>query len=147
MKTKIRSLLCGIGLLAVIAGSPALAADKTIGFSMPDLASSFWISVTYGVEEQAKAVEEQLGELLARVEEKFGPQTGEDDDDDDDEGFQPEPPEEEQMSPAARERIERLFTEAAKDRSKAFELKRELDRLGLFKDYENRFLDLFKKTS
>lgn len=55
MKTKIRSLLCGIGLLAVIAGSPALAADKTIGFSMPDLASSFWISVTYGVEEQAKA--------------------------------------------------------------------------------------------
>jgi proteasome assembly chaperone (PAC2) family protein len=101
------------------------------------------------LEEQARAVEEQLGELLARVEEKFGPQTGEEDDDDEeeDEGFQPEPPEEEQLAPAARERIERLFAEAAKDRSKAFELKRELDRLGLFRDYENRFLDLFKKPS
>ena len=35
---------------------------------------------------------------------------------------------------------------ATKDRSKAFELKQELDRLGLFKEYEDRFLDLFKKT-
>ena len=31
------------------------------------------------------------------------------------------------------------------DRSKAYELKRELDRLELYKDYEDRFLDLFKK--
>lgn len=55
MTTRISSILGGIGLLAVVAACPASAAGKTIGFSMPDLASSFWISVTYGVEEQAKA--------------------------------------------------------------------------------------------
>lgn len=41
--------------------------------------------------------------------------------------------------------IERLFEEATQDRSKAYELKRELDRLEVFADYEDRFLDLFKK--
>ena len=45
---------------------------------------------------------------------------------------------------ADRRRIEDLFEQASLDRSKAFELKRELDRLGLFKDYESRFLDLFR---
>jgi hypothetical protein len=46
---------------------------------------------------------------------------------------------------ADQQRIERLFEQAGKDRSKAFELKQELDRLGVFKDYEDRFLDLFKE--
>jgi len=46
-----------------------------------------------------------------------------------------------------RQRIEKLFDQAAKDRSKAFELKQELDRLGVFKEYEDRFLDLFKKPA
>ncbi|MGQ9707377.1 MAG: PAC2 family protein [bacterium] len=41
--------------------------------------------------------------------------------------------------------IERLFEEAQRDRSKAKELKEELDRWGLFKLYEDRFLDLFDK--
>jgi uncharacterized protein len=40
--------------------------------------------------------------------------------------------------------IERLFADATQDRSKAYELKRELDRLDLFSRYEDRFLDLFK---
>jgi hypothetical protein len=43
-----------------------------------------------------------------------------------------------------RQRSEDLLEQAAKDRSKAFELKQVLDRLGLFKEYEDRFLDLFK---
>ena len=50
------------------------------------------------------------------------------------------------LGDAGRQRINRLFTQAAKDRSKAFELKQELDRLGVFKEYEDRFLDLFKHT-
>lgn len=54
MNKRTKSLLGGIGLLAVVATSSASAADKTIGFSMPDLAASFWVSVTYGVEDQAK---------------------------------------------------------------------------------------------
>jgi len=45
-----------------------------------------------------------------------------------------------------RERIERLFEQTRKDRSKAVELKRELDRLGVFRKYEDRFLDLFKRA-
>lgn len=42
-------------------------------------------------------------------------------------------------------RIEGLFAQAGRDRSKAFELKRELDRLGVFKEHEDRFLDLFRR--
>lgn len=117
--------------------------------------------------EQAHAVEEQLGELLSRVEEQYGPQSGPDDDDDeeDDEdsiefstdegepesaggqegvGYQYEDGDE-PVAPPAVQRIEELFARAADDRKRAFELKRELDRLGLFKRYEDRFLDLFKK--
>jgi len=37
-------------------------------------------------------------------------------------------------------------SKVAKDRSKALELRQELDRLSVFKDYEDRFLDLFKKA-
>jgi proteasome assembly chaperone (PAC2) family protein len=92
--------------------------------------------------EQVKMMEQQLGELLAQVEEKFGPQFAPSE-----EGFRPEPVEEERISSADEQKIEALFQQAASDRSKAFELKQELDRLGVFKDYEDRFLDLFKKES
>lgn len=44
------------------------------------------------------------------------------------------------------ERIEGLFAQARENRSKALELKAELDRQGLFKAYEDRFLDLFKQA-
>jgi proteasome assembly chaperone (PAC2) family protein len=96
--------------------------------------------------EQAEAVEEQLGELLARVEEQYGQQFGESEEEEDEE-VHPGAMEieaEKEMEPD-RERIEELFVAASKDRSKAFELKRELDRLSLFKEYEDRFLDLFQK--
>lgn len=45
-----------------------------------------------------------------------------------------------------RNRIEQLFVEAEKDRNRAMRLKDELDRLGAFKQYEDRFLDLFKRA-
>jgi proteasome assembly chaperone (PAC2) family protein len=89
--------------------------------------------------EQARVTEQQLGELLARVEQTYGNQSTAEE-----EGYSPESTEEERSSEADRQRIEGLFGKAAKDRSKAFELKQELDRLGLFKEYEDRFLDLFK---
>ncbi len=41
------------------------------------------------------------------------------------------------------DKIERLFEAAKKDRSRAPELKNELDKWGLYELYENRFLDLF----
>ncbi|TWU46680.1 PAC2 family protein [Rubripirellula reticaptiva] len=49
------------------------------------------------------------------------------------------------ISPEDEQRINSLFEIAGQDRSLAFELKSELDRLGLFESYEDRFLDLFKK--
>jgi proteasome assembly chaperone (PAC2) family protein len=90
--------------------------------------------------EQADATQQQLGELLSRVEESYGQQSQAEE-----ETFGAEPAEEERIRPVDNERIERLFAQAAQDRSKAFELKQELDRLGVFKDFEDRFLDLFKK--
>ena len=44
-----------------------------------------------------------------------------------------------------KERIEQLFNQAKADISKARELKTELDKWSVYKEYEDRFLDLFKK--
>lgn len=44
------------------------------------------------------------------------------------------------------DRVEKLFQEARKDKSRAKELKKELDRWDLYKFYEDRFLDLFKDS-
>jgi uncharacterized protein len=43
-------------------------------------------------------------------------------------------------------RVEQLFQQAQADRSRAYELKQELDRMHVFHDYEDRFLDLFKDS-
>ena len=56
----------------------------------------------------------------------------------------PEAPSEIVLSIDDDERIERLFREARTDRSKGFLLKQELDRLGVFARYEDRFLNLFE---
>lgn len=47
---------------------------------------------------------------------------------------------------SVKERIEKLFSQANADISKANELKGELDKWNVYKEYEDRFLDLFKKT-
>ncbi|MCM8819271.1 MAG: PAC2 family protein [Candidatus Omnitrophica bacterium] len=46
---------------------------------------------------------------------------------------------------SAREKIEELFKEAQKDITKAAILKTELDKWNVYKEYEDKFLDLFKK--
>jgi proteasome assembly chaperone (PAC2) family protein len=58
----------------------------------------------------------------------------------------PRKPERPSLDFETRSRIENLFEEARKDRSKAVGLKNELDRLGVFHQYENRFLDLFRRA-
>lgn len=50
------------------------------------------------------------------------------------------------LDAGALRRIEELFAAAEKDRANAMRLKQELDRLNVFKEYEDRFLDLFTKT-
>jgi hypothetical protein len=49
------------------------------------------------------------------------------------------------LSQSDRAKIEELFEEARKDSVKAVRLKTELDRLNVFKEYEGRFLDLFRR--
>jgi proteasome assembly chaperone (PAC2) family protein len=92
--------------------------------------------------EQAQLVEEQLAELMG---------DGDDGDDEgpdstDDESDEPVPEIDGGISGSDKQRIEGLFEQARRDRKKAFELKHVLDRLGVFKDYEDRFLDLFRKA-
>lgn len=47
---------------------------------------------------------------------------------------------------SVKEKIEKLFEEAKNDISRANELKLELDKWNAYKEYEDRFLDLFKKS-
>lgn len=97
---------------------------------------------------QSKAVERRLVELLERMNLTIEASTGA-------EGqeeltvipdFLPEELQEQpDLSARDRKRIETLFDAAIIDRSKALELKHELDRLGVFHQFEDRFLDLFKQ--
>jgi proteasome assembly chaperone (PAC2) family protein len=92
------------------------------------------------LEQQARQLGERLGELLSKVEGQFNeavtpePEVEE---------AEPEPPP--KLSPKDERRLEELFDLARADRSKAYELKQELDRLNAFADYEDRFLDLFQQ--
>jgi predicted ATP-grasp superfamily ATP-dependent carboligase len=88
---------------------------------------------------QAEMMNRKLGELLAQVEDSLQqPEAVE-------EEFAEPSGTEEGLSDADRMRVERLFEDAQLHRSKAFELKQVLDQLGVFKEFEDRFLDLFKK--
>jgi hypothetical protein len=57
------------------------------------------------------------------------------------------PDDEPALDQETRKRIEQLFLQAKHDRSVAPALKQELDRLGVFDQYEDRFLDLFKDAA
>ncbi|MEZ6097706.1 MAG: PAC2 family protein [Pirellulaceae bacterium] len=92
--------------------------------------------------EQAREMEQQLGKLLAQIEQAIEQQQQAQQEAENPYGVQPA--EEERMSPQDEQRIEQLFQQAEQDRSKAYELKRELDRLDVFSEYEDRFLDIFK---
>jgi proteasome assembly chaperone (PAC2) family protein len=92
------------------------------------------------MEEQVKTLDQNLGKLLAQLERRLAQKS--------EEGAEPSDvsvSDSERQSEEDRNRIEQLFQRAAADRSRAYELKNELDRLGLFKDYEDRFLDLFRE--
>jgi len=105
------------------------------------------IEIDFGeLEDQAAAVDEQLAELVDQIQQAMAQrQTAEEEEDEPwKTGVQEE--EEERLSPEDVQLIEDLFAQAEEDRSKAYELKRQLDRLDVFKEYEDRFLDLFKES-
>lgn len=92
--------------------------------------------------EQSRTVEARLVELLSQAERAMAGQQ-----EDETDSFPSEAVEEESgLSQDDKKRIEDLFQQSKSDRSRAYELKRELDRLNVFKEYEDRFLDLFKNA-
>jgi predicted ATP-grasp superfamily ATP-dependent carboligase len=143
----------GISGLCLLGSMPAFAA--AIPYPKASLAIletfSAMCQVPVDLEElrsYTRAIEHQLTSGLEKLQESLQGQEGA-------EGSAPAPTEETEevegegeVEPGPtvgeRRKIEELFGQAARDRSKAFELKRELDRLGVFKDYESRFLDLFR---
>ncbi len=89
--------------------------------------------------QHSEQTEHRLGQLVAEMRRRLEPEP--------DEGEETTGEDwklESQLSPEDEQHIEMLFQIASDDRSRAFELKAELDRLGVFEDYEDRFLDLFK---
>lgn len=93
------------------------------------------------LEEQSTQLGEQLGELLAKVEGDLRESEASETEAELEEPEIAGPP---KISLQDEQWIEQLFTQALQDRTKAYELKQELDRLGVFAEYEDRFLDLFK---
>ena len=85
-------------------------------------------------------MDQKLGELLVQMQQAIEQQAPAE------EESAVQEPDEEGLGPDDEQRIEQLFEQAKQDRASAYELKRELDRLGVFKEYEDRFLDLFKKA-
>jgi uncharacterized protein len=100
------------------------------------------------LQEYGKAIEDQLTAGLEKIQEALTTQENGETPavvPEKDDAAKEEEAEEAASADARRRKIDALFDQAARDRSKAFELKRELDRLGAFREYENRFLDLFRR--
>jgi uncharacterized protein len=93
--------------------------------------------------EQAEVVDERLDEILTQV--KTAVQEQREASEDEDEEYLAEAVEEDGLDQEEQRRLDQLFEQARQDRSKAYELKRELDRLNVFKEYEDQFLDLFTR--
>jgi proteasome assembly chaperone (PAC2) family protein len=91
---------------------------------------------------QSELADQHLGILFSRMEAALEQRPRQEEDETTGESYATEG-----LSAEHQARIESLFEAAQKDRSRAYELKRELDRLGVFGEYEDRFLDLFRKES
>jgi hypothetical protein len=95
-----------------------------------------------GLAQMAQYVEEEIERVSKASKQEFDEEEAEADQEMPDEE---EAVSEKGVSPEVRRRIEHLFEQAGEDLEKAGELKTELDRWNLFQEYEDRFLDLFKK--
>lgn len=105
------------------------------------------------LEHQGEAVAQGLLEMLERMKRAQASEEGEEQRISEPSVGEEQPGEEEEEAPKkdalpleARRRIEELFEEARRDKSKAVRLKEELDRFGVFDRYEDRFLDLFRRA-
>ena len=150
------SALLGVAAEMGLAGGCLLGEMPHVFAQLPFPAASLGVLRVFGklakieidlaeLAQQAEAMGHRLGEVLVEIERRIAEQ-GEAAEAE--ESFEP-PAEEPRVSPADERRIDDLFEKkkARADRSKAYELKGELDRLEVFDLYEDRFLDLFKKEA
>ncbi|MCA9283813.1 MAG: PAC2 family protein [Phycisphaerales bacterium] len=110
------------------------------------------------LESHAKAMEPQFLQLLSQLRQQVAGAVQQEENEEHEDGqpqehetdVAPAPPKMEhakrKLGTDDRQRIEALFAEASDDRTKAERLKDELDRLDVFAEYEDRFLDLFRRT-
>jgi hypothetical protein len=92
------------------------------------------------LEAAAEEMDRQLGTIEERIKEFF-PSIDENEKDEEMSGLN-----EEEVPKYIMDKIERMFSEVADDKSKAPQLKDELVRWNLYELYEKRFLDLFKRN-
>ncbi len=112
--------------------------------------SVFEIEVdTSELEKSIELVDAQFSEIEEKIRELY-PDAMEDEDEDDEEPWKIAAPsasedvEEDEVPRYIMDKIEQMFDEVKKDRTKAPLLKKELDRWKLYELYEHRFLNLFK---
>ncbi|MFM7037170.1 MAG: PAC2 family protein [Planctomycetaceae bacterium] len=137
----------GIGLLGeiprIFSQFPFPAASLT---ALRTLATLSHLEIDLSeLQRQADNVQNQLGSLLLNLRE----QLSEDETDKAAEELPMTPhartvPTQPRLTADQKRAIEQLFEQARSDRSHAFELKNQLDQLGVFSAYEDRFLDLFR---
>jgi proteasome assembly chaperone (PAC2) family protein len=92
----------------------------------------------------SEQTEHRLGQIVAAMRQRLEPEPEEGEETTGEETTGEDWKLSSQLSADDEQRIKSLFAIASNDRSRAFELKSELDRLGVFGQYEDRFLDLFK---
>lgn len=147
--------VCLLGELPFFAaGVPNPKASQAVLEAMATMAG---IEIDFAdLQTQSEAVEQALLQMLERMQqaardqgEELDVEEADGDDETEDEG-DAAPADGQETASALDEptqrKIEQLFDAAEKDRGRAMRLKQELDRLNVFKQYEDRFLDLFKKA-
>ena len=97
-----------------------------------------------GLIEQAHILEDEINKLLDYL--KVGPQTANPIGEEEIEKIKKSLSQLTKLPLSIKDKIEKLFEQAKSDILKANELKAELDIWSVYKEYEDRFLDLFKKT-
>jgi proteasome assembly chaperone (PAC2) family protein len=97
-----------------------------------------------GLADQAHIMEDEINKLLDYL--KLGPQTATPIGEEEIERIKKSLSQLTKLPVSVKEKIEHLFEQAKSDIAKANELKAELDKWNAYKEYEDRFLDLFKKS-
>lgn len=140
---------CGLEGFCLLADIPLYAIQienpRASGAVLEIICKMLNIQIDFsGLIEQAQAIEAQINNLLEHFKSGLAPgPIGEDEI----EKIKKALGQLTKLPISVKEKIERLFTLAKTDITHANDLKAELDKWNVYKEYEDRFLDLFKKKT